>query len=194
MNGDSRRPTEHDIVPALLGAVERLCADTSPESVRMQDIAESAGLSTGVAYRYFDSKNALLGAALDRMAERLSAAATSGGDTNQAIASLWQSLNDNPAFARIVTWAILDGQNVSSIMTKHPVARDVATVAAQDGAANPPMVSAMTLLVGIAGAVYGPTINRALQRDANDREVYDTAATMLANWITPTAEEESASS
>ena len=29
--------------------------------------------------------------------------------------------------------------------------------------------------------------------DANDREVYDTAATMLANWITPTAEEESAS-
>ncbi len=78
-------------------------------------------------------------------------------------------------------------------MTKHPVARDVATVAAQDGAVNPPMVSAMTLLVGIAGAVYGPTINRALQRDANDREVYDTAATMLANWITPTAEEESAS-
>jgi len=159
----------------------------------MQDIAESAGLSTGVAYRYFDSKNALLGAALDRMAERLSAAATSGGDTNQAIASLWQSLNDNPAFARIVTWAILDGQNISSIMTKHPVARDVTTVAAQDGAANPPMVSAMTLLVGIAGAVYGPTINRALQRDANDREVYDTAATMLANWITPTAKEESAS-
>jgi hypothetical protein len=117
------------------------------------------------------------------MAERLSAAAT-GGDIEQSIASLWQSLDDNPAFARIVTWAILDGQNVSSIMTKHPVARDVTIVAAQGGAANPPIVGAMTVLVGIAGAVFGPTINRALQRDANDREIYDTATTMLANWIT----------
>jgi len=42
----------------------------------------------------------------------------------------------------------------------------------------------MTVLVGIAGAAFGPTTNRALQRDINGREMYDTAATMLANWIT----------
>jgi hypothetical protein len=37
----------------------------------------------------------------------------------------------------------------------------------------------MTMLIGIAGAVCGPTINRALKRDDNDPEAYDTAATML---------------
>jgi hypothetical protein len=58
------------------------------------------------------------------------------------------------------------------------------TVAEQDGATNPPMIAVMTMLVGIAGAVYGPTINGALQRDASDREVYDTATAMLAGWIT----------
>jgi hypothetical protein len=41
------------------------------------------------------------------------------------------------------------------------------------------MVTAMTMLIGIAGAVYGPTINRALKRDANNPEANDTAATML---------------
>jgi hypothetical protein len=41
------------------------------------------------------------------------------------------------------------------------------------------MVTAMTMLVEIAGAVYGTMINRAPKRDANDPETYDTAATML---------------
>jgi hypothetical protein len=41
------------------------------------------------------------------------------------------------------------------------------------------MVTAMTMLVGSAGAVYGPMINRAAKRDTNDPEAYDTAATML---------------
>jgi len=41
------------------------------------------------------------------------------------------------------------------------------------------MVTAMSMLVGITGAVYGPAINRALKRDANNPEAYDTAATML---------------
>jgi hypothetical protein len=71
---------------------------------------------------------------------------------------------------------------ISGITTRHPIARDVATVAAQANAANPLMGAAVTLLVGIAGAVCGPTINRALHRDANDRKMSDTAATMLTEW------------
>jgi hypothetical protein len=41
------------------------------------------------------------------------------------------------------------------------------------------MVTAMTMLVEIAGADYGTMINRAPKRDANDPETYDAAATML---------------
>ena len=44
-------------------------------------------------------------------------------------------------------------------------------------------MAGITALIGIAGAVYGPTINRALQRDPDDRRLYDTAANMLTHWI-----------
>ena len=44
------------------------------------------------------------------------------------------------------------------------------------------MVAATTVLVSIAGAIYCETINRAMQKDSNDRELYNTAADMLAGW------------
>ncbi len=56
-------------MPNLLDAVERLYADQNPEDINTRQIAAEAELSVGVAYRYFESKEALLGAALDRMAE-----------------------------------------------------------------------------------------------------------------------------
>jgi AcrR family transcriptional regulator len=183
MNDGSRRPTAETIVPGLLDAVERLCADQSPEGVGMRDIAKEAGVSLGAAYRYFDSKQALLGAALDRMAERIASAITASDDTAEAINSVWTELNANPAFPRLVTWAILNGQNVSTIMSKHPLVREVAITATARGIEDPQTVAGITALIGIAGAVYGPTINRALQRDPDDRHLYDTAANMLTHWI-----------
>lgn len=170
-------------MPSLLDAVERLYAHQSPENVGMRDIAKEAGFSLGVSYRYFDSKEALLGAALDRMAERLGAAVTAGDDPAQAIDSLWRAIDANPAFPRLVTWAIMDGQNVSTIMSKHPVVRDVAVTAAAKGLEDPETIAGITALFGIAGAVYGPTINRALQREPDDQRLYDTAANLLTDWI-----------
>jgi hypothetical protein len=43
-------------------------------------------------------------------------------------------------------------------------------------------VAGVTALLGIAGAVYGPTIN-GLQRDPKDRRLYNTAADVVADWI-----------
>ena len=87
-------------MPDLLDAVERLCADQSPEGVGMRDIATEAGVSLGAAYRYFDSKQALLGAALDGMAERIASAITASEDTAEAINFVWTELNASPAFPR----------------------------------------------------------------------------------------------
>ncbi len=45
-------------------------------------------------------------------------------------------------------------------------------------------LAGVTALLGIAGAVYGPTINRGLQRDPKDRRLdNNTAADMVADWI-----------
>ncbi len=183
MNNGSRRPTEETIVPQLLDAVEILCATENPDNVGMRQIAAEASLSVGVAYRYFESKDALIGAALDRMAERLADAATGAIDPGAAIDALWNSLDANPAFPRLVTWTIMNGINVSDLMSKHPVLRDVATAAASRGHEDPQTAAGITALIAIAAAVYGPTINRAMQRDADDQRLYDSATDMLADWI-----------
>ena len=69
----------------------------------MRDIAAEAGLSVGVAYRYFESRSAVFGATLDRIGERLAAAATSTANPTEAMLELWTTFNDNPAFVRIGT-------------------------------------------------------------------------------------------
>jgi hypothetical protein len=37
--------------------------------------------------------------------------------------------------------------------------------------------------MAIAAVVCGPMINRAMQRDADDQRLYDSATEMLADWI-----------
>ena len=183
MNNGSRRPTEETIVPQLLDAVESLCATENPDNVGMRQIAAEASLSVGVAYRYFESKDALIGAALDRMAQRLADAATGATDPGAAIEALWTALDANPAFPRLVTWTIMNGINVSELMSKHPVLRDVAAAAASRGHEDPQTAAGITALMAIAAAVYGPMINRAMQRDADDQRLYNSATDMLTDWI-----------
>lgn len=69
----------------------------------MRRIADDAGVSLGVAYNYFESKEALFGAMLDRVAERLSARVVSGPDGRVMLVSLWEAMEDNPAFQRLMT-------------------------------------------------------------------------------------------
>jgi hypothetical protein len=106
------------------------------------------------------------------MAERLAEAATGAVNPGAAIDALWNALDSNPAFPRLVTWTIMNGINVSDLMSKHAVVRDVAAAAANRGHEDPQ-----------TAAVYGPTINRAMQRDADDQRLYDSAKDMLADRI-----------
>ncbi len=191
MNHGSRRPTKEAIIPALLDAVERLCDERSPEAVGMREIAEEAGVSVGVAYRYFHSKAALIGAAMDRLGERIAGSFTGSDDIHEAMKLFWVGLEANPAFVNIGSWMILDGQNVSEVMTKHPAALDLVALAEARGAEDPHTFAGVVLLVGLAGAFYGTAINRALGRPDDDERLLRSAAHAVSVWVegsaTPTA-------
>jgi AcrR family transcriptional regulator len=183
MNERSRRPTAATIVPRLLDAVEVLCARLPPSDVTMRAIAKEAGLSYGAAYRYFESRDALLGAAMERMGERIAAASARHDDPVEAMAAMWQVLRDNPAFPRLVTSLAMSGRTVREVMSKNPLARNVATKAAEQGMPDPAAVAGITLLLAIGGSMYGPTINSAVQRDPDDRGLYDAVGEMFALWL-----------
>jgi AcrR family transcriptional regulator len=183
VNERSRRPTAATIVPRLLDAVERLFAKKPPSGVTMRAIAKEAGLGVGVAYRYFDTREALIGAALERIGERIAEAAATEDDPARVLAALWQVLADNPAFPRLVTSLTLDGRTVSEVMSRHPLARDVADRAAERGLEQPTLVATITLFLAIGGSVFGPTVNRAAGRDSKDRAFYDALSEMFALWL-----------
>jgi TetR/AcrR family transcriptional regulator, cholesterol catabolism regulator len=55
----------------LIEAVIDLIGDVGPDAVQMRDVAQRSGVALATAYRYFRSKEQLLGAALEDWQERL---------------------------------------------------------------------------------------------------------------------------
>ena len=75
----------------------------------MRTIATEADCSLGLADNYFDSKAGLIGAALDRMAKRITSDVTSFDDPRDALLALLDSMRANAAFPWLLTWLVLEG-------------------------------------------------------------------------------------
>jgi AcrR family transcriptional regulator len=181
MTASLSRPTA-TTVSRLLDAVESLCAEMSPSDVTMRRIATEAGLSLGVSYRYFASRDELFGAALDRMGERIVATAV-GDEPLAAIPAIWKAVDDNPAFPRLVTSFAMSGRYAPDVMSEDPLIRRITSAAAELDIADPGTVAGVTGMLVLTGAVFGPTLNRAIQRDPDDQRVYDALAEMLTRWL-----------
>lgn len=183
MNDRSPRPTADEIVTRLLDAVETLCARGSPADATMRAIASEAGLSVGAAYRYFESRDTLLGAAMERMGTRLAEAGARHEDPTALITALWRALEENVAFARLATWLAMTGRTPSDVMASHPLARTIAEGASAKGMADPPGIAAVVLFLTLSTVAFRPAFNRAVGRDPGDRRLDHDLAEMFALWM-----------
>jgi AcrR family transcriptional regulator len=165
---------------ALLDAVERIFTRDPPSTVSMRAITKEADCSLGLAYNYFASKEELIGAALDRMADRITADATSIDDPREALLALVDSMQANAAFPRLVTWLLLEGHDVSSAMTGHPLIQGIAAIAAERSAEDPATLAMTMGLLAIGTFTYGPLLNLAVGREPDDSRLLEFAADMLA--------------
>jgi len=188
MTVDSAEDARPEPFPVLLlNAVERIFETESPSTISMRAIAAEAGCSLGVAYNYFDNKMDLIGAALDRMAERITSRAISGDDPGEALLALVDAMRSNAAFPRLMTWMVLEGHDVSSAMSRHPLMQNVAKVAADRGAEDPASVAATMGLLAVGAFTYGAMLNRTVDREPDDPRLLVAAADMYADWF-PRAE------
>jgi AcrR family transcriptional regulator len=177
--GDADNPG----VDALLDAIERICATRSPSALSMRGIADEANCSLGLAYNHFESKEQLVTAALDRMAERLTASTAVARNPGESLLTLLEAMQDNPAFPRLLTWLILEGHNVSEAMSGHPLMREVAADARELGATDP-ATTAMTMgVLAIGTCTYGSMLNRAVGRDSDDMRLTATVAEIYDSFF-----------
>jgi AcrR family transcriptional regulator len=167
----------------LLDAVERIFTNESPSAVSMRAIAREADCSLSLAYNYYDSKMELIGAALDRMAKRIEVAAISTEDPREALLALLDTMRADAAFPRLVTWLVLEGHDVSNVMSGHPLLQSVAAVAAARGAEDPTSVAMTMGLVAIGTFTYSEMLNRAVGRQSDDGRLPEAAADMFASWF-----------
>lgn len=175
--------TDPPIETALLDAVERLCETRAPSTVSIRMIAAEAGLSVGVAYNYFASRDELLGAALDRMARRMAASGTGTDDPRDALLALLDTMRTNAAFPRLVTGLVLEGRNVSDVMSGHPLIQQVAASARERGAVDPVGTALAMALMAIGTHTFDGPLNIAAGRDPDDARLRELAADMYAHWF-----------
>ena len=168
---------------ALLDAVERIFTHESPSTLSMRAIAGEAGCSLGLAYNYFASKDELVGVALDRMARRITADTAITDDPREALIALLDSMRANAAFPRLLTWLVLEGHDLSSVMSGHPLMQSIVVVAAERGAEDPASVAMTMGLLAIGTFTYSAMLNRTVGREPDDGRLLESAADMFANWF-----------
>ena len=153
--------------------------------ITMRAIADEANCSLGLAYRYFDTKEELLGAVLDRAANYI----TTGLDTTRSPAhaarTAWLRMAERPVFARLFTWMVLEGRDVTEAMSGHPLLQIFGQQAESVGDADPKSAAAAIGIITIGGGLFAPAINRAVGNHPDDEAVYERL--MQAAGTIPTA-------
>jgi AcrR family transcriptional regulator len=172
----------------LLDSVERLSAGGPMSAITMRAIAEEADCSLGLAYRYFSTKEELLGAVLDRAASYITTgldATDSPGDlTRQA----WRRMAERPVFARLLTWMVLEGRDITEVMSGHPFLQTLGQQAASLGDADPRSAAAAIGIITIGGGLFAPAINRAAGNQPDDEAVYERLARAAEMIPAPSSE------
>jgi AcrR family transcriptional regulator len=164
----------------LLDAVEQL-ADSGPMTgITMRAVADQADCSLGLAYRYFPTKDALLGAVLDRAAAFI----TDGLNPNEPLTVLaertWQRMGERPVFARLFTWLVLERRDITEVMTGHPFLQVAAQRATQIDDPDPATAAAALGIVVLGGGYFAPALNQAAGLPANDQAIYQRLMSAIA--------------
>jgi AcrR family transcriptional regulator len=172
-NSDSEAPRgREEVKAALLSAAANLCSARLPSSVSIRDIASEAQVNPSLVYFYFDSKDDLLRAALDELAEDIAAEAERQPDAAETLRSVMGRMSHDSAFPRIVTGLALDGRNVTEEMSGHPFLQLLASRIAEEYPGEDVETRVGVALVAtLSIGVHLPIVNTILGRSATDDEL-----------------------
>jgi len=138
----------------------------------MRAVAGEADCSVGLAYRYFPTKDELLGAVLDRAAAFITEGLSPDEPLTVLAERAWQRMGERPVFARLFTWLVLERRDISEVMSGHPFLQLAAQRAAQNDDHDPGTAAAALGIVVLGGGYFAPALNQAAGLPASDQAVY----------------------
>jgi TetR/AcrR family transcriptional regulator, repressor for neighboring sulfatase len=171
------RPTGRDAVTdAVLDAAERLFAAAGPTEVSLRTIAQEAGVTYGLVYRHFGTKDVLFERLLERYAERWRDTLGSEPDYGDALDQLLGAGFDTGPYLRLLAWSLLTGMPERSAASyrRHSTLDQLPplaphTDAADEHAARLETAGALALVFG--WRFFNPFIRAALHLDDDEAEL-----------------------
>lgn len=140
-------------------------------AITMRSIAGEAGCSLGLAYRYFETKEQLLGAVLDRAAAHITDGLSPEDSPEELAQHVWTRMGERPVFARLFAWLILEQQDVSAVMSRHPFLQVAAQTAIEAGDPDPGAAATALGTIVLGNGFFGPTLAKATQGQPHSQEV-----------------------
>jgi AcrR family transcriptional regulator len=157
------RPTGRDeITDAVLDAAERLFAAAGPSEVSLRAIATEAGVTYGLVYRHFGTKDALLEKLLVRYADRWSAHLGDSPDYGRALEDLLGADFDTGPYLRLLSWTLLTGvpDRSAESYRRHTTLDELPPLAT--GADDARLQTAAALAFAFGWRFFNPFIRAAL--------------------------------
>lgn len=118
---------------AVIAAAVDLFAEKGPAATSIRDLAGHSGVNHGLVYRHFGSKEQLVSAVLDHLAEAGAVARKGTDDDMEAAGGL---------HLRVLAWAILDGYEVATLQHDFPFVTHLVDRARRHGRPGQPDVDA----------------------------------------------------
>jgi AcrR family transcriptional regulator len=108
--GAGRPRGEREVKDAVLEAASVLFAEKGPAATSLREIAHAAGVNHGLLHRHFGSKQRLVRAVHDHLAQRLASTDPFRQATVASALDAFHALEDNRTYWMVLTRAMLDGE------------------------------------------------------------------------------------
>jgi TetR/AcrR family transcriptional regulator, repressor for neighboring sulfatase len=172
--GTAARPTGRDeVTDAVLDAAQRLFAEAGPNEVSLRAIAQEAGVTYGLVYRHFGTKDELLERLLARYADRWREHLGDDPDYEKALVDLMGPTFDTGPYLRLLTWTLLTGASDRGAESyrKHTTLDELPPLTSGDGTdaeRDARLRTAGALAFFFGWRFFNPFIRAALHLDDED--------------------------
>ena len=152
-----------EVREALLDAATELFAARGSAAVSVRDIAKRVRVNHGLVHRHFGSKETLKLQVMKRLVDRVNRDVTDGSDQDLSflLRQTLKATGGHDAYFRILARALLDGEDVSTIQTRFPVARMLVQAAQTAGVERPKEFVARKMAAGLGWLIFEPYIRAA---------------------------------
>lgn len=187
--GDETPRGRNEVVAALVDAAGRELAAKGVAGTSVRAVAAAAGVNHGLVHRHFGSKDAMVAAVLDDLAERIGARAgadpawpfgTAAAGDDELLDRFW----------RVMARTILDGGDPRALQHDHPymqglVARLRDRGLHDDGAR---LVAAQAVALTLGWLLFEPFLEAAAGLDPRSRTVHRHALSAAASALVDSSE------